>query len=40
MKENGSSVNIRMATPDDADELLQIYAPYVLETGVTYEYDK
>lgn len=35
----GSSVKIRLATPDDADALLRIYAPYVLETGVTYEYE-
>lgn len=39
MTENGSSVKIRLATPDDADALLRIYAPYVLETGVTYEYE-
>ena len=39
MTENGSSVKIRLATPDDTDALLRIYAPYVLETGVTYEYE-
>ncbi len=30
---------IRMATPEDAEALVSIYAPYVLETGITFEYD-
>lgn len=30
---------IRLATPDDAEELLEIYAPYVRETAVTFEYE-
>ena len=30
---------IRMATPADAKELLKIYAPYILKTGVTFEYE-
>lgn len=38
MKRN-DDINIRMATPDDASDLLDIYAPYVLKTGVTFEYD-
>ena len=36
MKEN---YNIRMATPKDAAALLEIYAYYVKETAITYEYD-
>lgn len=31
-------LRVRMATPDDAENLLDIYAPYILETGVTFEY--
>lgn len=30
---------IRRATPDDAPALLAIYAPYVLNTAITYEYE-
>lgn len=30
---------IRTATPDDAAELLAIYAPYVEKTAITFEYD-
>ncbi len=30
---------IRPVTEGDAEELLAIYAPYVTETTVTYEYD-
>lgn len=29
---------IRMATPLDAEELLAIYAPYVTDTAITFEY--
>lgn len=38
MKEN-SGVNIRLASTDDAEELLAIYAPYVRRTAVTFEYN-
>ena len=31
-------IELRMATPEDANALLQIYAPYILHTGVTFEY--
>lgn len=31
--------NIRTATPADAEALLEIYAPYITQTVVTYEYD-
>ncbi len=34
--ENGTAV--RAAVPDDAEALLDIYAPYVLHTAVTWEY--
>lgn len=32
-------IEIRMARPDDARELLDIYAPYILQTGITFEYE-
>lgn len=32
-------MNIRMATEDDAEELLGIYDYYVRETAITYEYE-
>lgn len=32
-------LSIRMAVLDDSSELLDIYAPYVLNTAVTFEYD-
>lgn len=28
-----------MAVPDDAKALVAVYAPYVLHTAVTYEYE-
>lgn len=31
-------IKIRMATEADAAELLAIYAPYILKTGITFEY--
>lgn len=36
---NGSALTIRPASPEDAGALLKIYAPYVQETAVTFEYD-
>ena len=30
---------IRVAALDDAEELLKIYAPYVRETAITFEYE-
>lgn len=33
------AVRIREATPKDAAALVEIYAPYVRETAVTFEYD-
>lgn len=38
MSEN-SEYAVRLARPDDAAALLDIYAPYVRETAVTFEYD-
>ena len=32
-------INIRPATPDDAAALLAIYAPYVAETAISFEYE-
>lgn len=32
-------IKIRMAMPDDAEQLLAIYAPYVEHTAITFEYD-
>ncbi len=32
-------VRVRLATPDDAAALVAIYAPYVLNTAITFEYD-
>ena len=32
-------ITIRPVTAADAEELVSIYAPYVLETAVTYEYE-
>ena len=34
-----SELTIRFARPEDAPKLLEIYAPYVLETVITFEYD-
>ena len=31
-------IKIRMATVDDAEQILAVYAPYILETGITFEY--
>ena len=33
-----SGITIRAAAPEDAKDLLEIYAPYVTDTAVTYEY--
>lgn len=36
---NNATILIRPATPDDAKELLDIYAPYVAKTAISFEYD-
>ena len=33
------NIKLRMATVDDAEELLQIYKPYVENTAITFEYE-
>ncbi len=30
---------IRIATPEDAEALLDIYAPYIIHTAITFEYE-
>lgn len=34
-----TKIRIRTADPDDAEQLLAIYAPYVEKTAITFEYD-
>ena len=34
-----STVTIRLAVPKDAVNILKIYAPYVENTAITFEYD-
>lgn len=34
-----SDIHIRIASPADAEALLQIYAPYVENTAITFEYE-
>ena len=34
-----SPITLRIARPSDASALISIYAPYVLTTAITYEYD-
>lgn len=36
---NCPTIRIRTATPDDAQQLLDIYTPYVINTAITFEYD-
>ena len=36
---DSSSFSIRIVRPEDAKELLNIYAPYVRETAITFEYE-
>ena len=33
------NISIRTAVPSDAEALLEIYAPYVKDTAITFEYD-
>lgn len=33
------NVRIRVATPEDAEKLLEIYGPYVRKTAITFEYE-
>ena len=34
-----TNILIRMAEESDAEEILEIYAPYVTDTAITFEYD-
>lgn len=34
-----NNISIRVATPDDAEALLALYAPYVTETAISFEYE-
>jgi len=34
-----NTINIRTATPTDADKLLAVYAPYVENSAITFEYE-
>jgi phosphinothricin acetyltransferase len=36
---NSNIITIRTATVDDAENLLKIYAPYVSQTAITFEYE-
>ena len=33
-----SETMIRIVSPEDAEQLLDIYAPYIRDTAVTFEY--
>lgn len=35
---SGHEIRIRPVRPDDAQQLLEIYAPYVTETAISFEY--
>ena len=37
--QNSASLTLRFADPADAEALVAIYAPYILKTAITYEYE-
>ena len=39
VSEVNTKTQIRIATPYDAKEILDIYVPYILETAITFEYE-
>ena len=39
MSEKNENVKIQVASVEDAEELLAIYAPYVEKTAITFEYE-
>ena len=39
MNKTEDKITIRQATEADAEELLKIYAPYVTDTAITFEYE-
>ena len=36
---SAEEITLRVARPEDAKALLAIYAPYVRDTAITFEYD-
>lgn len=34
-----ANIKVRAVTEDDADRILEIYAPYITKTAITFEYD-
>lgn len=36
---NSCEINLRIASPDDAEELLQVYSHYVKNTSITFEWE-
>ena len=36
---NGQDISIRVVTPKDTPALLDVYAPYIIKTAVTFEYE-
>lgn len=36
---NAPALTLRLATPEDAEALVAIYAPYIVKTAITYEYE-
>lgn len=36
---NREKIKIRIAEPEDAEALLKIYAPYIKQTAITFEYE-
>ena len=38
-RQNYRNIKLRMAVPADAETLLEIYAPYVMETAISFEYE-
>ena len=39
MEREHNEINIRVATVEDAQQILQIYAPYIEKTAITFEYE-
>lgn len=40
MEKNMKQIDVRMATLEDAEAIYKIYEPYILNTVITFEYDK
>ncbi len=39
MEKEHTEINIRVATVEDAQQILKIYAPYIEKTAITFEYE-